>query len=120
MWGLPLWSASVPSATLLCYGRCDCGCDRRCCSVWAEHGTVHCIFGSGHLGHWEFPSPLDVSEKQPHKKRAELKAATLILLKISQKTVIFGDFLCVLDGLPCLMGGTLDDALRGGIRNCSK
>ena len=55
-------------------------------------------FGSCHQGHWEFSSPLDTLEKQTN-NRAELKAAISAVVKVSQKTAIFGDSTYVLDGV---------------------
>ena len=55
-------------------------------------------FGSCHQGHWEFSSPLDTLEKQTN-NRAELKAAISAIVKVTQKTVIFGDSTYVLHGV---------------------
>ena len=55
-------------------------------------------FGSCHQGHWEFSSPLNTLEKQTS-NRAELKAAISAVVKVTQKTVIFGDSTYVLDGV---------------------
>ena len=55
-------------------------------------------FGSCHHGHWMFSSPLDTLEKQTN-NRAELKAASSAVVKVTQKTVIFGDSTYVLDGV---------------------
>ena len=55
-------------------------------------------FGSCHLGHWEFSSPLDTLEKQTN-NRAELKAAISAVVKVTQKIIIFGDSQYVLDGV---------------------
>ena len=55
-------------------------------------------FGSCHQGHWEFSSPLDALKKQTN-NRAELKAAISAVVKVTQKTVIFGDSTCVLDAV---------------------
>ena len=55
-------------------------------------------FGSCHQGHWEFSSPLDTLEKQTN-NRAELKATISAVVKVTQKTVIFGDPTYVLDGV---------------------
>ena len=53
-------------------------------------------FGSCHQGQWEFSSPLDTLEKHTN-NRAESKAAISAVVKVTQKTVIFGD--SVLDGV---------------------
>ena len=55
-------------------------------------------FGSCHQGHREFSSPLDTLEKQTN-NRAELKAAISAIVKVTQKTVIFGDSTYVLHGV---------------------
>ena len=53
---------------------------------------------SCHQGHWESSSPLDTLEKQTN-NRAELKAEIWAVVKVSQKTVIFGDSSYVLNGV---------------------
>ena len=55
-------------------------------------------FGSCHQGHWEFSSPRDTLERQTN-NRAELKAAIFAVVKVTPKTVIFGDSTYVLDGV---------------------
>ena len=55
-------------------------------------------FASCHLGHWEFSSPLDTLEKQTN-NRAKLKAAILAVVKVTQKTIIFGFSHYALDGV---------------------
>ena len=55
-------------------------------------------FGSCHMGHREFSSPLDTLEKQTN-NRAELKAVISAVVTVSQKTVIFGDSCYLLDGV---------------------
>ena len=55
-------------------------------------------FGSCHQGHREFSSPLDTLEQQTN-NRAQLKAAICVVVKVTQKTVIFGDSTYVLDGV---------------------
>ena len=54
------------------------------------------IVGGCHLGHWEFSSPRDTLEKQTN-NRAELKAAISAVVKVTSKTVIFGDSQYVLN-----------------------
>ena len=54
-------------------------------------------FGSCHQGHWEFSSPLDTLEKETN--NTALKAAISAVVKVSQKTLIFGDSSYVPDGV---------------------
>ena len=56
------------------------------------------FFGSCHHGQWEFSSPLETLEKQTN-NGADSKAAISAVVKVSQKTIIFGDSSYVLDGM---------------------
>ena len=73
---------------------------------WVSQALLQGRMGGGiwqlppgcHQGHWEFSSPPDTLEKQTN-NRAELKAAISTVVKVTQKTVIFGDSTYVLDGV---------------------
>ena len=58
---------------------------------WGGYG---CCFP----GHWEFAAPVEEDERQTN-NRAELKVAITAVLKVRQRTVIFGDSEYVLDGV---------------------
>ena len=49
-------------------------------------------------GHWEFAAPLEEDERQTN-NRAELKAASAAIPKVTQRTVIFAYSKYVLDGV---------------------
>ena len=55
-------------------------------------------FGRHHLGHWDLSSPPDTTEHQTN-NRVKLKAAISAGVKVTQKTVVFGDSHYVLDGV---------------------
>ena len=53
---------------------------------------------SCHLGHWDFASHLDPTEHQTQ-STVELKAAISAVVKVTQKTIIFGEPHYILDGV---------------------